>query len=399
MRYTDDPLTDLEVFSDSFLAPYAVRHSDNLGRIHGPEIQEYRTCYQRDRDRIIHSKAFRRLGYKTQVFTNDRGDNYRTRLTHSLEVSQLTRSVCTALRLNADYGETLALAHDLGHTPFGHAGQDALNHLMHGHGGFEHNCQSLRIVMTTENRYPEYPGLNLTRRTLIGMMKHRCGSFCSGVFSGDRSFADICNERDQGNPSMEAAVADICDRIAYNHHDLEDGFDSGYLHFKDMLEIPAFGEAYERSAQKYGKILGSSRESLKLKVVIREMLGEAVTDLIKTTKETLNDLRIFSLDELISLSPEQFPVKMGSEVTLKMKDVSVFLRDRLYNHPEVIKMSRRGTYIIETLFQEYVSRPSMMPLHVQKRITHAGTERTVSDYISGMTDRFAEKEYYKLKPS
>ncbi|MBW7858085.1 MAG: deoxyguanosinetriphosphate triphosphohydrolase [Leptonema sp. (in: Bacteria)] len=375
-----------EQIEDQLLAVYATFHSNNGGRLNTEADHIYRTGFQRDRDRILHSKAFRRLGYKTQVFVNSEGDNYRTRLTHSLEVSQIARSVAATLRLNRDLAETLALGHDLGHTPFGHAGQDMLHVLMKDHDGFEHNKQSLRIVSVLEERYPYWEGLNLTRSTLKGMMKH------GQVYDCDIHLMPLCEERQNGFPALESILVDQCDRIAYVHHDLEDGLDSGYLHLDQLNRLEPWREAKERCSKKYGIVFDEARIPLRNRIMIRSMLDECISDLIETSIEKLQTLNLQSYDEVLNLKKEQNPIRNSAKMAKQIQDVYQFLHRNLYRHPDVVKMSRRGERIIEILFSEYVKRPEMMPWHVQRRIDKDGLYRVVSDYVAGMTDRFAAKQ-------
>lgn len=377
-----------EKYEDTILAPFAMHHSRSGGRLHDEEGDDYRTCYQRDRDRIIHSKAFRRLGYKTQVFINFAGDNYRTRLTHSIEVGQISRSVAAALGLNRDFAETIALAHDLGHTPFGHAGENALHSMMEHHGGFEHNCQSLRIVTELETRYLDFRGLNLSRTILKGMMKHGCARAC--MIPG---LEELCDERSKERPSLEAAIVDACDRIAYLHHDLEDGLDSGYLKFDDLMSLDIWKDNYIRNERVIGEKFISTRIPHRIRFVIRQLINESVRDLIETTHSNLQRLSLDSLKDVTALSGSEFPVQLSEEMKFRLGKMQEFLFERLYRNPGVMKMSRRGTRIIETLFEEYIKNPEIMPSHVQERIEIYGLHRTVSDYISGMTDRYALKEY------
>ena len=380
-------LTELERYEDELLAPWAMLHLHNGGRLHAFESQPYRTCYQRDRDRVIHSKSFRRLGYKTQVFVNSRGDNYRTRLTHSLEVAQLSRSVSGTLRLNRDFAETIALAHDLGHTPFGHAGQDTLHNLMKNHGGFEHNCQSLRIMTLLENRYLDFTGLNPTRATIKGILKRPCQEMC------ESSIAEICQERAAESPSLEASVVDACDRIAYIHHDLEDGLDSGYLDFEELFVLESWAEAYRALELERGAEFSSLRRSLRTKAVLRELLNLSIMDLIESTRKKIDALHLESLEDVLNLSLSENPVGVCTEVSKRLEETQRFLYNRLYRHPEVMKMSRNGIRIIEILFDEYVRNPELMPRHVQERIGESGLHRTVADYLAGMTDRYAQLQY------
>ncbi len=380
---------NLEENEDALLAPYAMKHNFSGSRMYPEAPDPYRTCYQRDRDRVIHSKAFRRLGYKTQVFVNTEGDNYRTRLTHSLEVSQISRSIAGALRLNRDYAETIALAHDLGHTPFGHAGQDTLHQLMRAHGGFEHNCQSLRIVSELETRYADWNGLNLSRAVLKGMMKH------NRIYECDSSLIPLAEQRGRENPCLEAALVDHCDRIAYIHHDLEDALDSDIVRLEELMEINPWRTVYDE-AEKSSQGFRGKREPLRIRIVIRMLLSQTINDLIAKTQETLLNVKPESLDDIYKINKTDYPVRFSETMKESMGAMQKFLHEKMYRHPRVVQMSARGSRIIEFLFSEFMKNPEMLPGHVQGRISEQSSARVVSDYISGMTDRFALKEYQNL---
>ncbi len=380
----------IEQLEDSILAPYAMRHEGNNAERLVPEAPHpFRTAFGRDRDRVIHSKAFRRLGYKTQVFVNSEGDNYRTRLTHSIEVSQIARSVAAVLRLNRDFAECIALAHDLGHTPFGHTGQEALHELMREHGGFEHNCQSLRIVTELETRYLEFNGLNLTRASLKGIMKH------PRVYECDAALAPLLAERKTESPVLEAHLVDQCDRVAYVHHDLEDGLDSRFLEEDELMELDPWRETY-RALERAGGTFRAARRKVRQRVVIREMLNACITDLITETRAALDAMHLPNLDAVRALRPAEYPVRFGPAMRERLSVLQKFLFERLYRHADVIRMSRRGTRIIQTLFREFCDYPGVMPAHVQTRIDRFGLARVVADYISGMTDRYALGEYRSI---
>lgn len=383
-------LTDLEASADQLLAPYAMRHAESGGRLHPEAAHSYRTCFQRDRDRVIHSKAFRRLGYKTQVFVNSAGDNYRTRLTHSLEVAQIARSVCIGLGLNPDFAEALALAHDLGHTPFGHSGQDVLNQLMKEHGGFEHNCQSLRQVSVLESRYLDFEGLNLSVATLKGMMKR------PQIYECDRDLAPLCSARAQEQPALEAALTDHCDRIAYIHHDLEDGLDAGLLDLEGMEELEAWRTAREAVAASGGERYQRARAPLRIRSILRYMMNQAINDLMEETRSRLSELGLHDARELRALPSADYPVRYSTAMRSLLAELQRFLFARLYRSPRVMQMSRRGERIVEFLFGEFCSRPQLMPEHYQQRIASAGLQRSVADYIAGMTDRYAEQMFQNL---
>ncbi|MCE9598002.1 MAG: dNTP triphosphohydrolase, partial [Spirochaetia bacterium] len=348
-------INELERKEDALLASYAVKHSLSGGRIFAENSQEQRTCYQRDRDRIIHSKAFRRLGYKTQVFVNSEGDMFRTRLTHSLEVAQLSRSVTAYLNLNSDYAEALALAHDMGHSPFGHAGQEALDTLMKKHGGFEHNCQTLRIVSALETRYLEWNGLNLTRLTLFGMLKH------PRVYENDTQLREILHERKGKSLPLEAGIVDTCDRLAYLHHDFEDGLDSGFLEADEVLGLPAFQVARTALEKTHGPLFSKARFPLRARMLVRFLMNECITDLIENIQRNLSSLKVETMNDVLILPHESYPVSNSKEMKERLTGMQKFLFARLYRHPNVLRMSRRGERIIENLFSEYCSRPEMMP--------------------------------------
>jgi dGTPase len=272
-------MLSIEDYEDQFLAPYALKNKENEGRIYSEEEDPYRTNFQRDRDRIIHSKAFRRLGYKTQVFVNTEGDNYRTRLTHSLEVSQLSRSIASVLRLNKDFSETIALAHDLGHTPFGHAGEDILHNLMQHHGGFEHNKQSLRIVTLLEERYPYWKGLNLTKATLKSLMKY------GEIYEDDLHLYELSKQKKEEFPPLECVLVDQCDRIAYIHHDIEDGIDSGYIELDQVLELEYWKNLYKKAEQEWKDHFSKARTPHKIRMLIRISLNLFIKDFIENSKK------------------------------------------------------------------------------------------------------------------
>ncbi len=382
----------IEEYEDQFLAPYALKNQYHEGRLYMEENDEYRTNFQRDRDRIIHSKAFRRLGYKTQVFVNIQGDNYRTRLTHSLEVSQLARSIANVLKLNKDYAETIALAHDLGHTPFGHAGQDILHELMKHHGGFEHNKQSIRIVTLLEERYPLWKGLNLTKATIKGLMKY------GEIYPEDTHLKELLQNKTK-LPPLECILVDHCDKIAYIHHDIEDGIDSKILSFDQILQMEYWKNINITLEKKYGSYFTNARIPHKVRMIIRHSLNLMIRDFIHNSKMNLEELKLDSIDSVYSLKKEEIPLKNSKEYLEIIDTTYNFLKENLYKHPRVIEMFRRGGKIIEYLFKEYTNYPEMMPKHIQIRIKEQGLHRTVSDYIAGMTDRYAIKKFKLLSNS
>ena len=369
------------------LAPYAAHESRSRGRRHMEPAAAYRGEYQRDRDRIVHSTAFRRLVYKTQVFVNHEGDLYRTRLTHSLEVAQIARTAARALNLNESLVEAVSLAHDLGHPPFGHAGQDALNECMRDFGGFEHNLQSLRVVDELEYRYPEFRGLNLTFETREGILKHCSARNARGIGDVGERFL----ERHQ--PGLEAQLANIADAIAYNNHDVDDGLRAGLLGVDQLREEPMFEEQYEGAAEHYP---GLERRRLVYET-IRRMINHVVTDLIDTTRQRLQERAPRSIDDVRTADG---PIVMFSEETyLQHQSLKRFLMKNLYKHEKVRQMTDEAKSMVEHLFRSYFGRPIEMAEEFTA-LALGGDDlrraRTVADYIAGMTDRYAIAEYRRL---
>ncbi len=358
----------LEQKERQWLASYALKSEDSKGRVHPEKEHEFRTAYQRDRDRIVHSTAFRRLEYKTQVFVNHEGDHYRTRLTHTIEMSQIARTIGRALRLNEDLIETIALAHDLGHGPFGHAGQDALSELMHGHGGFEHNRQCLRIVEQLEESYADFPGLNLTFEVRHGLNKYA----------------------KKRVPSLEAEVVDYADSIAYNGHDLDDGLRAGLLEPSQLEEIKLWQEINPYINRKSG----AANPIIKTKIAIRLLINRMVGDLITQTSENIEKLKIREPEDYVCSKKKV--VAFSKDLEKKVKEIKSFLTDNLYHHHRVVRMTEKGKRFIKELFKLYTDRPEQLPLHVRKRAQQGGLYRAVCDYIAGMTDRYTLDEYNRL---
>jgi len=375
------PINKIKEFEDKFLAPYAVKSSDSLGRAHKEEEHPYRSCYQRDRDRIIHSAAFRRLEYKTQVFVNHEGDYYRTRLTHSIEVSQIARTIAWALRLNTDLTEAIALAHDLGHTPFGHSGEEVLNELMVKCGGFNHNLHGLRVVDYLEERYPDFLGLNLSWEVREGIVKH------SSVFDIAVKIKEFFPER---MPSLETQLVDAADEIAYDNHDLDDGLTSGLIKEKDLEGLEVWEKINRKINQKYAKINQNSRKYL----VIRGLIDLQVTDLIQHTQSLISRLKIKNYADLRKINYRL--VDFSKEAKQLRKPLRQFLMQKLYHHYRVMRMSIKAKRFIRELFCEYAARPGQLPTEVQLKIPKEGVKRVVCDYIAGMTDRYCLDEYKKL---
>lgn len=369
----------LEKFESEKLAPYAARSSESLGRAFPEEKHIYRTEFQRDRERIIHSRAFRRLEYKTQVFINHEGDHYRTRLTHTIEVSQISRSIARAMRLNEDLSEAIALAHDLGHTPFGHAGEKKLNELLSDHGGFEHNRQSLRVVDILEKRYTDFDGLNLTWETREGIIKH----------SSDYDRPDYKNFAPEQMPSLEAQIIDLADEIAYNNHDLDDGISSGLLAFEEIekLEIWKIAAGLVRK-----KDLSSRKDTFR--EMIRAIINLLVTDLLNTTVSKIAEMKISDYADI-----KNAKIKIASfsdEIKKANTELKRFLKKRMYQHYRVARMTIKAENVIEELFTIFTARPETMPDEYQSKSESDGLMLAVTDYIAGMTDRFALEEYKKL---
>lgn len=371
-------IEDLFLEEEKILAPYAIRSSMNGGRIFPEKEHELRLPFQRDRDRIIHSRAFKRLEYKTQVFINSEGDNFRTRLTHTLEVAGISRTIATTLGLNVQLAESIALAHDLGHTPFGHAGQDKLSELMKSYGGFEHNKQSLRIVRKLENRYPGFVGLNLCRETLKGIMKH----------GGDYEESDLNSERSDDGPSLEAMLTDVADEIAYNSHDIEDGLEKNLISPEQLKEV----QIWRRNIGEAEARFRDTPLILKLRFAIRSVLNEMVVDLLKTTDSNLERHKVKDIRSLHSVWRTGIRLAVFSDSMQEdVSELKKFLTENLYRHPDVLAMSQKGQEIIEKLFHYFIGHPEIIPDSYRQRIEEEGKFRVICDYIAGMTDRYAEQ--------
>lgn len=369
------------------LAAYAASESQSRGRRYVEPSAAYRGEFQRDRDRIIHSTAFRRLVYKTQVFVNHEGDLYRTRMTHSLEVSQVGRTVATALRLNEPLTEAICLAHDLGHTPFGHAGQDALNECMREFGGFEHNLQSLRVVDFLEAKYADFPGLNLTFETREGILKH-----CSA--RNARELGDV-GERfiKRGQPGLEAQIANIADAIAYNNHDVDDGFRAGLLSLTQLRGQALFETQYAAVHERYPNL----EDRRLIYEIIRRIINTIVSDLIESTQRNIAAAKPESIDDVRrSASPL---VMFSDEIYEQHVSLKKFLNRHLYKHEKKLAMTRKVQIVIRELFAAYFADITKMPLEfssVAKERDEAGRARVVADYVAGMTDRYAISEHERI---
>ena len=372
-------------------APYAAMPETSQGRRFTEASPTYRTEFQRDRDRIIHSTGFRRLEYKTQVFVNHEGDLYRTRLTHSLEVAQIARSISRTLRLDEDLTEAIALAHDIGHTPFGHAGQDALNACMKQYGGFEHNLQSLRIVDELETLYADFSGLNLCFETREGILKH-----CS--LKHAKELGEV-GERflNKKQASLEAQLTNIADQIAYNNHDIDDGLRSGLINIEQMRHVELFSTQYDKVMWKYPDLTGSRC----VHETIRRMIGEQVVDLVETSSARIQKADPQSIEDIRN-HPEQL-IKFSEEMRTKNQQLKKFLRENLYFHHKVYRMTRKAHQVIEALFSVFMEDTRLLPPEHQQLCRDAlletgetGQARVIADYVAGMTDRYATKEYARL---
>ncbi len=365
------------------LAPYAVDDGNSRGRTHVEPRPKARSEFQRDRDRIVHSTAFRRLEYKTQVFVNHEGDLFRTRLTHSIEVAQIARSVARTLRLNDDLAEAIALAHDLGHTPFGHAGQDALNECMRGHGGFEHNLQSLRIVERLEERYGAFDGLNLMFETREGILKH-----CSPARA--RELGELGSRFLEGRrPSLEAQICNLADEIAYNNHDVDDGLRSGVLTLEQLQEISLFARHAADVDAEFPQIAGRRR----VHETIRRMIDAQVTDLLAESARRIAETAPLTLADVHTA-----PDLIGFTAAMKEENHALksFLREHLYRHYEVLRMTAKARRVIQDLFGAFVADPRLLPPQYQAMAAAGSIERATADYIAGMTDRYSMKEHRRL---
>ena len=366
----------------STLAPFAVTEACSRGRIHDEPPPQARSEFQRDRDRIVHSTAFRRLEYKTQVFVNHEGDLFRTRLTHSIEVAQICRSIARALALNEDLAEAIALAHDLGHTPFGHAGQDALNKCMEGLGGFEHNLQSLRTVDLLEEHYAGFDGLNLTFETREGILKH-C-SRTNAVHLGELGHRFVAG----GQPSLEAQLANLADEIAYNNHDIDDGLRSGLISLDHLDDVEIFRQAREQVLSLWPKAAGRRL----IHETIRRMINMMVLDLINQTRENIQATGVCSVED-VRRAPRIVAYSEG--LRQPMQALKRFLRENLYHHYQVLRMTNKARRIINDLFQAFMDDERLLPPQYQQRARH-DKGRAIADYIAGMTDRYAIREHRRL---
>jgi dGTPase len=372
---------EFESLEEAQLAPYAMRNRASRGRRHNEAEHPFRLAFQRDRDRVIHCSAFRRLEYKTQVFVNHEGDYYRTRLTHTMEAAQITRTIARALRLNEDLAEAIALAHDLGHTPFGHAGERILDRLMQPHGGFDHNGQSIRIVDVLEERYPSFRGLNLSWEVREGIVKHSTRY--------DRPQVEEFDARKA--PTLEAQIVDYADEIAYNAHDIDDGLKSGMLTLEDLEESTMWREHYRNLRSRYP----DAEPRIIRYQTVRRIINAFVSDLIDATEKGIHERNVVDVDGVRAVMPKL--VEFSPAMAGRVRELKALLFERLYNHYRVRRMAVKADRIMSDLFGTYMAEPRQMPPHVHRRIaTGEDTPRVVADYIAGMTDRFAIDEYKKL---
>jgi dGTPase len=363
------------------LAPYAVKSRDTRGRRFEEPEHPFRTAFQRDRDRVIHCNAFRRLEYKTQVFVYHEGDHYRTRLTHTIEVAQISRTIARALGLNEDLSEAIALAHDLGHPPFGHTGEHILNKLMKDHGGFEHNAHTLRIVEELERRYPAFRGLNLTWEVREGIVKHNT-DYDRPETAGDY-------DRDKA-PSLEAQIVDMADEIAYNNHDIDDGLTSKMMDADSLGEVDLWRDGYGEVVKRFP---GQDFKTYKYQTVL-SIINRQVTDLVENIVKTIGEDGISSPAEVRDRGE---PIaRFSPEMEKNNGQLKGFLKENLYKHHRVLRMADKAERILKSLFDVYANAPRVLPPHFFSEVDSVGKERVVCDYLAGMTDRFALDEYKKL---
>jgi dGTPase len=370
--------TELESIENERLAPYAQRSADSAGREHLEPPHPRRTEFERDRARVIHSQAFRRLEYKTQVFLNGTGDHFRTRLTHTIEVASISRTIARGLGLNEDLTETIALAHDLGHSPFGHSGEETLNQLMREHGGFDHNAQSLRTVEVIEQKYPRFAGLNLTWEVREGLRKH--AKFHESPKGGEK----------RSSPSLEAQIANLADEITYYSHDLDDGLDAGLITPEQLAELEVWQQSHEHVRGHFPKLHGKGLVTY----VIRCIIDRQVEDVLATSAARIAKARVASADD-VRKQPRPL-IRYSDKLLAANRKLRRFLYANLYYHPQVNGVNRRACDLLARVFKEYISAPSQLGRTSAKRIKQDGLHRTVCDFISGMTDRYLIKEHERL---
>jgi dGTPase len=371
---------DEERNEERVLAEYAVHSRKSRGRVYPENEHQYRTCFQRDRDRVIHSGAFRRLKDKTQVFPNDQDDHFRTRLTHTMEVAQISRTIARALHLNEDLSEAIALVHDLGHTPFGHAGEQALRKILKDSGGFNHNAQSLRVVDHLEDRYPDFRGLNLTYEVREGIVKHETDY--------DAPKADEFEP--QFRASLEGQLVNLADEIAYDAHDADDGYFSGLVTWEMLREVAIVDELYRRSEKEYPDLNERKRHYH----LIRLLINWAVTDLVTNSAKRLNDLHVSSFPDVRKCSENVIlPSEAGRNAAVELKK---FLFERLYRHPKLIETNEKAMQIVTDLYTAYSNDHALLPEKYIQRLKTDEPKQVIQDYIAGMTDRFAFAEHARI---
>ncbi len=371
--------TEIERWEQEHLAPYAALSSQSQGRVYPQVEHPLRTAFQRDRDRIIHSAAFRRLEYKTQVFIPHEKDHYRTRLTHTIEVAQISRTLARSLRLNEDLAEAVALVHDLGHTPFGHSGEEVLDSLLHDCGEFNHNRQSLRVVDILEQRYPEHPGLNLTYEVREGIVKHETNVKM-----------DLPEFNQSRHPTLEASLVDIGDEIAYNSHDIDDGLSSGLISFEDLKEATFWGHLHLDTDKSFLVISDDHRRY----ALVRRLVNEMTTDVITETQARVRQFNITDLSAVRNCIENI--CSYSESMQHVVNDTKRLLRSKLYKHPRLVALSDRARRIIETIFERIQKDPSLMPPRFQRMLESEAPDIVIADYIAGMTDRYAEEVYKRL---
>lgn len=371
---------EIERHEQMILAPFAMHSADSLGREFRENEHEYRTCFQRDRDRVIHSGAFRRLKDKTQVFANAADDHFRTRLTHTMEVAQISRTIARALRLNEDLAEAVALVHDLGHTPFGHAGEDALSECLKDHGGFNHNAQSLHVVDIIEDRYPEFHGLNLTYEVREGIVKHETDYDISQPQSFDP----------HTRATLEGQLVNLADEIAYNAHDVDDGYFSGLIGWEALRSTQIVAALYDKSLKQYPKLSERKRHYH----LIRSLINWFVTNLVKASQERLVAAKVKSTEDVRNHSENLIAFsELGAE---RARELKSFLLTNLYRHPRIVEINQRSQQHLRELFGFYMEKPDRLPAKYVARLAEEPSWAVVKDYVAGMTDRFAETQHHQI---
>lgn len=369
---------EIEKKENLILASYAMKSSQTRGRRYDEEEHPYRSAYQRDKDRIVYSTAFRRLEYKTQVFVNHEGDYYRTRLTHTLEVAQIARTIARTLKLNEDLVEAIALAHDLGHTPFGHSGEDTLSDIMKSHGGFDHNTHGLRVVDKLEKRYPNFCGLNLSEEVRRGIIRH------STPFDEKRM-----GDQDVPGPNLlEIQVVNIADEIAYDNHDLDDGLKSGLLSGKDLAGTAMWDEAVLFNKKNLSPDIDESTERAQ---IVRYLINKQVSDIIDTSFKRISDLGIREVEDIGKI--RESVIAFSADLNAKRIEFKRNLEEKLYRHYRVIKMSKKASRFLRSLFEEYLNNPEQLPPQYLDRVKKEDKFRVICDYMAGMTDRYALDQY------